>query len=117
MFTPKKVVFKLGVLFFWLLVPSFHVWAQPFGILSPKGQQPPQKQILSSQNGRFVFGQISDSSKDQFMLDTLTGRLWRIAERGDLGMFLKSVLYCSPEGECSAVPEKTTSSGKTVENQ
>ena len=27
---------------------------------------------LSSPNGRFVFGQISDSSKDQYMLDTWT---------------------------------------------
>jgi len=35
----------------------------------------PQK-MLSSPGGRFVFGQISEFRRDQFMLDTLTGRLW-----------------------------------------
>jgi hypothetical protein len=118
MITQKKMVFTLGVLLYCTLVSALHVRAQPFGILSPKDQQLQQKRILTSQNGRFVFGQISDSSKDQFMLDTLTGRLWRIAERGDLGMFLKSVPYCDPEGECSAVPKKIQASeDKPVEKR
>jgi hypothetical protein len=33
---------------------------------------------LSHPDGRFVFGQISDARRDQFMLDTATGRLWQI---------------------------------------
>ncbi len=38
----------------------------------------PQEKTISSENGRFVFGQISDFRSDQFMLDTKTGRLWTI---------------------------------------
>jgi len=96
----------LAILIFLVLFSPLHVQAQPFGILSQKGQQETQKQVLSSPNGRFVFGQISDSGKDQFMLDTFTGRLWRISERGDIGMFLTSVPYCNSEGKCSVNPEK-----------
>ena len=81
------------------------VYAQPLGIGSSKTQQPQQK-ILSSDNGRFVFGQISGSSKDQFMLDTATGRLWRIGESGKLGTFLKSIPYRNAKGECTILPEE-----------
>jgi hypothetical protein len=31
---------------------------------------------LATPGGRFVFGQISQFRRDQFMLDTQTGRLW-----------------------------------------
>lgn len=45
-------------------------------------QNPPaeksRKASLSSENGRYVFGQVSDYRRDQFMLDTKTGRLWEI---------------------------------------
>ncbi len=37
-----------------------------------------QQKVISSENGRFVFGQISDFRSDQYMLDTKTGRLWTI---------------------------------------
>lgn len=49
--------------------------------IAAMGQQPTQQQsksVLASQNGRFVFGQISDSRADQYLLDTQTGRLWVI---------------------------------------
>ncbi|BEV07788.1 hypothetical protein [Methylophilus sp. DW102] len=39
---------------------------------------PNQQKVISSENGRFVFGQISDFRSDQYMLDTKTGRLWMI---------------------------------------
>lgn len=32
--------------------------------------------VLSSSGGRYVFGQVSKARRDQFMLDTQTGRLW-----------------------------------------
>ena len=41
----------------------------------------PQQKMLSSPVGRFVFGQISEFRRDQFMLDTQTGRLWVKAVR------------------------------------
>lgn len=41
--------------------------------------------VLSATGGRFVYGQVSAFGRDQFMLDTQDGRLWRIVcivERG-----------------------------------
>lgn len=40
--------------------------------------QQPQNKTLASPNGRYVFGQISDYRRDQYMLDTATGKLWKI---------------------------------------
>ena len=82
------------------------VHAQPLGLGSSRGEAPPQYGVLSSQNARFVFGQISSSSKDLFMLDTATGRLWRMGESGKVGIFLKAVPYLDPEGECTFLPDK-----------
>jgi hypothetical protein len=79
------------------------VWAQPFGFGSSQDEESQQK-ILMSENGRFVFGQISDSSKDQFMLDTFSGRLWRIAESGEIGIFLRTVPYHIEKGEYTPLP-------------
>lgn len=36
--------------------------------------------VLSSASGRFVFGQISEYRRDQYLLDTQTGRLWQIVQ-------------------------------------
>lgn len=41
---------------------------------------PPQNKVLSAGSQRYVFGQISDFRRDQYMLDTKTGQLWRIVE-------------------------------------
>ncbi|HUT69496.1 MAG TPA: hypothetical protein VMW89_02365 [Desulfatiglandales bacterium] len=91
-------------LFLLVLFSATSVYAQ-FGVMT---QQPPkeaQKAVLSSMQGRYVFGQISDSGQDQFMLDTATGRLWRLTKRSDIGVCLSTVPYRSAEGECSALPE------------
>lgn len=74
------------------------------GLTAPPPQTPPAGKVLSSTGGRFVFGQISDSSKDQFMLDTRTGRLWRIGESGDVGTHLKAILYRDEHGKVSPCP-------------
>jgi hypothetical protein len=34
--------------------------------------------VLSAPGGRYVFGQISDHRRDQYLLDTQTGRVWVI---------------------------------------
>ena len=88
-----------------LLFIAITVHAQPFGIGSSQVQQKPRQEILNTAGGRFVFGQISDSSKDKFMLDTVTGRLWRIAETGEAGMFLRAVPYRTGDGKLSPIPE------------
>lgn len=37
---------------------------------------PQQKSLSGSDSARYVFGQISEFRRDQYMLDTRTGRLW-----------------------------------------
>ena len=46
-------------------------------LAEPVEVKPPQQKTLASPGGRFVFGQISDYRRDQYMLDTATGRLWQ----------------------------------------
>jgi hypothetical protein len=60
--------------------------------------------ILGCSGGRFVFGQISDSSKDQYMLDTQTGRLWRIGESSDVGTHLRAIPYKDENGKAFPSP-------------
>ena len=93
-----------AVLLLLVLAGSFTLWAQPFGVTS--SQPPQQKQFLtlSAGNGRFVFGQVSDSDKDKFMLDTATGRLWRVAESGRVGVYLTPVSYRIAKGEYADIP-------------
>ena len=101
----KKVLVMVLALSFFLLSGVTKAHAQ-FGL----GGTPPQQRIepksLSSENGRFVFGQISASSKDKFMLDTWSGRLWRIAESGEIGLFLRAVPYRLGDGEYAPLPKK-----------
>jgi hypothetical protein len=77
-----------------------------FGV-SPTQVTMDKGKVLSSAGGRFVFGQISDSGKDQFMLDTLTGRLWRVGESSDVGMHLKPIPYRKEDGKYSPAPDGT----------
>ena len=76
-----------------------------FGLGGAPPQQKIEPKLLSSESGRFVFGQISASGKDKFMLDTFSGRLWRIAESGEVGLFLRPVLYRTGDGEYAPLPE------------
>jgi hypothetical protein len=85
-------------------MPEGTVHAQ-MGIMPSQPAQKPQPNVLCSPGGRFVFGQISDSAKDQFMLDTHTGRLWRISESGEIGLFLSPVPYRSKDGKPTPLPE------------
>ncbi len=85
------------------------VQAQPLGLGQPAPE--PEHGVLAAPAGRYVFGQISDSSKDQFMLDTHTGRLWRMSESGTIGIYLKSVPFRSEAGEYAPLPEKIDEGG------
>jgi hypothetical protein len=75
-----------------------------FGLGSQAPPIPPTGGTLASSGGRFVFGQISDSGKDQYMLDTQTGRLWRIGESSDVGTHLKVIPYKDDQGKVSPYP-------------
>lgn len=100
----KKYAMPGGLALLLVLLTCLAVRAQPLGFGTPAQGKEAVSAVLASSNARFVFGQVSDSSKDQFMLDTFTGRLWRIAESGKLGTHLKAVLYCVEDGQCSALP-------------
>jgi hypothetical protein len=78
--------------------------AQPFGFTSQQVPQKSHQAVLSTTQGRFAFGQVSDSSEDKFMLDTFTGRLWRLTKRTDIGLCLTSIPYRNAEGECAPLP-------------
>jgi hypothetical protein len=49
--------------------------------------------VLSSTTGRFVFGQISEFARHQFMLDTQTGELWQLVAGEDKVPKLQPVMY------------------------
>ena len=104
----KWTLIGFSVLLSFLLFCPGKVFAQPLGIMSQSPKPPPRHEVLSSNSGRFVFGQISDSSKDQFMLDTLTGRLWQIAESGDVGLYLREVPYRTGRDTYSPIPGDPT---------
>lgn len=113
----KKLFVMVIALSSLVLFGDISVFAQPIGIMSRQPQKPRQE-ILSSGNGRFVFGQISDSSKDKFMLDTLSGRLWRISKTGEAGLFLRSIPYKTESGEYLPLPEEISDlrKGKAEKN-
>ena len=59
--------------------------------------------VIASSGGRFVFGQMSGSGVDQYMLDTQTGRLWKLqASEGSL--VLLPVLYRGADTKQTALP-------------
>lgn len=98
-------VFKIFIANIIVFLFSVGVYGQPLGITPQQSKQEIQ-QVLSCENGRYVFGQISDSSSDQFMLDTLTGRLWRITKSGEIGLYLIKVPYRHEDGKYLSLPEE-----------
>ena len=55
--------------------------------------------------GRYVFGQINEYNADQYMLDTQTGRLWRLVDTADgSGSILEPVPYAMPDGRSQLLP-------------
>jgi hypothetical protein len=98
------IIAILIALFSFLFFSPLSVDAQ-FGFTPQQVPQKSQQAVLSTAQGRFAFGQVSDSSEDKFMLDTFTGRLWRLGKRTDIGLCLTAVPYRSEDGECSPTPE------------
>lgn len=55
--------------------------------------------------GRYVFGQVNEFAADQYLLDTVTGRLWRLVDTADGGTsVLEAVPYLLPDGRTQALP-------------
>lgn len=101
----KKTYFPFLLLFaLWIGTHTQTASAQPLGLKAPLTPQKQQTSILSMPGGRYVFGQVTDSAKDLFMLDTMTGRLWRIGETGEVGIFLNPVPYRAKDGKYTFLP-------------
>ena len=92
-------------LFIFLLFFTLSAEAQ-FGFPPKQVQKKSHQAILSTSQGRFAFGQVSESREDKFMLDTVTGRLWRLTKRTDVGLCLTVIPYYSEDGKCSSLPPK-----------
>jgi hypothetical protein len=103
----RYIYMLLSALVLMIFISPMQVWGQ-FGTAAQQPQIKNQYNILNSENGRFAFGQISDSSKDKFMLDTWTGRLWRITESGGIGLYLTPVPYRIEKGEYDPVPDEVS---------
>ena len=110
-----RILVLLPFIFFAFCAFPAKVNSQPFGMVQQKGDTESQKSLLSTPGGRFVFGQVSASEKDQFMLDTYTGRLWKISKRGDIGLFLTTIPYRTADGKYTPTPDplQVPDKGKT----
>lgn len=67
-----------------------------------------QSMVLGNNSSRFVFGTMLDeeNGSQQFMLDTSTGRLWKMEEDIDGRMVLSSVPYLGmSDGKRLSVPD------------
>jgi hypothetical protein len=96
----KFILFAAG-----LVALNFRPAFAQFGITPQPAQKMSSEKVLGTASGRYVFGQISDSSKDQFMLDTETGRLWRIGESSDVGTHLRAIPYKDEQGKVFFYPD------------
>ena len=90
-------------LFLLLLLTPSSTQAQ-FGFTPKQVQEQSHHGVLSTTQGRFAFGQVSESREGTFMLDTVTGRLWRLTKRTDIGLCLTAIPYHSNDGKCSSLP-------------
>jgi uncharacterized protein (UPF0297 family) len=80
---------------------------------SPVEVKPPQAKVLSSPEGRYIFGQISDFRSDQFLLDTKTGRLWQIVKNEKDRTLLQPVGFLQILGDEAYIPD-TDEEAKTM---
>lgn len=49
--------------------------------------------ILGVQGGRFVFGQLNEYMRTSYMLDTQSGRLWKLSQKTDSTLILEPIPY------------------------
>lgn len=108
----KMFIFMISLSVLWTGVPLHASLAQPIGMKQSPSAQKQKPNVLGTGGGRYLFGQISDSSKDQFMLDSLTGRLWRICESGEVGPYLNPVPYRDRDGKYSNQPGESSETGE-----
>jgi hypothetical protein len=75
-----------------------------------------QPNVLAAEGGRYVFGQVNHQRADQFMLDTKTGRIWRMIEANG-ALVLESVAYKDAEGNRTDLPKEAASGQQSSPNK
>ncbi len=65
-----------------------------------------ENRVLTNLTGRYVFGQISGSAKDKYMLDTQTGRLWLLINWDTTNQQLVPIMYQTIDGKPYHEPPK-----------
>jgi len=104
----RKIVIFIIFLFFVLLTEK-----------STAGELNSCPRVLASPNGRYVLGQISIVREDQFLLDTKTGRVWRIVVDPQTNVtLLEPVFYIYPfsDGKIGVLPESIKEAQKIKSN-
>jgi hypothetical protein len=75
-------------------------------------QDQPVISVLTAPGGRYAFGQISRLGRDQYMLDTQTGRLWQLVcvqqsegqDKTCKATVLQSIDYLDDQGKYVTAP-------------
>jgi len=108
----------MKIFFIRIFVLAFFFFLSPIFIYGQTEVITPQHKSIVNPNGRFLFGQISEMRRDQYMLDTRIGRLWQIVADSTGGISLSPILYQLLNGKLDITPEKTKSkSYKTVDGR
>jgi hypothetical protein len=65
--------------------------------------------VLGSPTGRYVLGQINQLARDQYLLDTQTGQLWRLSvydtDNGNVALFPVPYMPIEQTATFAKVPE------------
>jgi hypothetical protein len=104
-----KRIFAVGLL---VALSSYVLAAEPMKTVASA------QKVLSSENGRFVLGQLSDVRADRFLLDTQTGRVWQLVNYtpmdkdgkpvGSPRQVLQSTMFIDSNDKMSAFPIQDT---------
>jgi hypothetical protein len=82
-----------------LLIAALSIGADAFAQASTN-----RPQALGG-GGRFVFGQINEFSADQYLLDTQTGRVWRLVDTADgTASVFEPIRFQLPDGSSQSMP-------------
>lgn len=81
----------------------------PLACVAQEVHKPQPGQVLSSESGRYVLGQLGQYESSTYLLDTKTGRVWQIvrymtSEGKDGGNALAPVRYIVQGGQQTDEP-------------
>jgi hypothetical protein len=79
--------------------------AFPAASAQPVEVKPPQQKVLGTPTGRYVFGQVSEYRRDQYLLDTQTGRLWQVVSGQSEQVKLQPVPFIQVLGDEAYMPD------------